>query len=212
MADWTNSSGLYPRPIRSVWGPPQIRYYQESSGISSAQCQVGHLVVMDTVVTTGGQRVRRDPSTAGNGANLQHLGGSLLGICVNGSTASATGGTAGLLDDSSQAQNRYSDRMIGVAIADGLTEYLGYYKSGQAGNTGVTGAKSSLIGQDRAVIFDSTLGTYFIDSTNSTAALVSVRITDFPPDARGDSGGVPCYFKFLSSNVHLSVRLTGPTV
>lgn len=210
MADWTNSSGMFPRPIRSVWGSPQIRYFQESSGVSSAQCQVGHVVVMDTVVTTGGQRVRRDPSTAGNGANLQHIGASVLGICVNGSTAPSTGGTLGLLDDSSRAEGRMGDRIIGVAIADGLTEYLGYFKSGGAGT--VVGAASTLIGSDRPLIFDSTLGTYFVASTNSTAALVTVRITDFPTDVRGDSGGVPCYFKFLSSNVHLAVRLTGPTV
>lgn len=210
MADWTNSSGLVPRPIRSVWGAPQIRYFQESSAVSSAQIAVGHIVVADTVVTTGGLRVRRDPSTAGNGANLQHLGGSIIGIAVTGSTAPSTGGTAGLLDDSSIAQNRLGDKMIGVAIADGLTEYLGYFKSGGAGADGI--AQSSLIGTNLPMIFDSTLGTYFVDSTNSTAALVSVRITDFPSDVRGDSGGVPCYFKFLSSNVSVAVRLTGPTV
>lgn len=178
--------------------------------MSSAQCGVGHVVVVDTVVTTGGLRVRRDPSTAGTGANLQHLGGSLIGIAVTGSTADSTGGTRGLLDDSSRAQNRLGDRTIGVAIADGLTEYIGYFKSGGAGTT--PAALSSLIGADRPLIFDSTLGTYFVDSTNSTAALVSVRITDFPSDVRGDSGGVPCYFRFLSSNVHPAVRLTGPTV
>jgi len=210
MADWTNSSGQYPRPIRSVWGAPQIRYYQESSGISSAQISVGHVVVRDTVVTTGGLRVRRDPSTAGTGANLQHIGASLMGIAVTGSTAPSTGGTNGLLDDSSIAQNRLGDRAIGVAIADGLTEYLGYFKSGGAGADGI--AQSSLIGADRPLVFDSTLGTYFVDSTNSTAALVTVRITDFPSHVLGDSGGVPCYFKFLSSIANVAVRLTGPTV
>ena len=209
MADWTNSSGLFPRPIRSVWGAPQIRYFQESSAVSSAQCAVGHVVVADTVVTTGGLRVRRDPSTAGNGGNLQHLGVSIIGIAVTGSTADSTGGTRGLLDDSSQSQNRLGDRTIGVAIADGLTEYLGYFKSGGAGTTPT--AVSSIIGADRPLIFDSTLGTYFVASTNSTAALATVRITDFPTDVRGDSGGVPCYFRFLSSNVHPSVRLAGPT-
>lgn len=210
MADWTNSSGLFPTPTgRHAGGPPQIRYFQESSGVSSAQCAVGHIVVLDTVVTTGGQRVRRDPSTGGNGGNLQHLGGALIGICVNGSTAPSTGGTNGLLDDSSIAQGRMGDRTIGVAIADGLTEYLGYFKSGQ---TSGNGAFSSLVGADRPMIFDSTLGTYFVASTNSTAALATVRITGFPTHALGDSGGVPCYFKFLSSNVHAAVRLTGPTV
>ena len=151
MADWTNSSGLVPRPIRSVWGAPQIRYFQESSAVSSAQIAVGHIVVADTVVTTGGLRVRRDPSTAGNGANLQHLGGSIIGIAVTGSTAPSTGGTAGLLDDSSIAQNRLGDKMIGVAIADGLTEYLGYFKSGGAGTDGI--AQSSLIGTNLPRLF-----------------------------------------------------------
>lgn len=211
MADWTNSSGHYPTPTgRHPWGSPQIRYFQESSAVSSAQVKVGDIVVLDTVVTTGGHRVRRDPSTAGSGANLQHLGGSLLGVCVNGSTAPSTGGTVGLLDDSSQAQNRLGDKIIGVAVADGLNEFLGYFKSGGAGTTPI--AASSLAGQDRPMIYDSTLGTYFVASTNSTAALVSVRITGFPSNVLGDSGGVPCYFKFLSSNVHTAVRLTGPTV
>lgn len=210
MADWTNSSGLYPRPVDGPYGPPKIVYFQESSGVSSAQCNVGHLVVLDTVVTTGGHRVRRDPSTAGNGANLQHIGASLLGICVVGSTAPSTGGPNGLLDDSSQAQNRTGDRTIGIAVADGITEFLGYFKSGGAGTTPI--AASSLAGQDRPMLFDSTLGTYFVASTNSTAALATVRITGFPSYALGDSGGVPCYFKFLSSNVHPAVRLTGPTV
>ena len=211
MADWTNSSGLYPTAEgRHVWGPPQIRYFQESSGISSAQCQPGHVVRRDTVVTTGGLRVRRDPSTAGNGGNLLHIGGAeIIGICVVGSTAPSTGGTLGLLDDSSQAQGRLGDRTIGVAIADGLTEYLGYFK---AGATAGPGAFSSIVGNDMPLIFDSTLGTYFIASTNSTAALAHVRITGFPTNAAGDSGGVPAYFKFLSSNVHPAVRLTGPTV
>ena len=210
MADWTNSSGQFPTAVGTAYGPPNIKYFQESSAVSSAQCFVGGIVVADTVVTTGGLRVRRDPSTAGNGANLQHLGGSIIGICVNGSTAPSTGGTNGLLDDSSRAQNRLGDKTIGVAIADGINEYKGYFKSGGAGT--IVGAVSSLVGADRPMIFDSTLGTYFIASTNSTVALVSVRITGFPNDAAGDSGGVPCFFKFLSSNVHPSVRLTGPTV
>lgn len=210
MADWVNSSGMYFRPIRSVWGSPQIRYYQESSAASSAQVKVGDLVVLDTVVTTGGHRVRRDPSTAGNGANLQHLGASLLGIAVEGTTAATDAGGTGLVDDSSTPQNRLPDRKIGIAIADGLTEYIGYCKSGGAGTSPL--AASSIIGTDRCVIRDSTMNSYFIASTNSTAALVSVRITDIPSYALGDSGGFPVYFKFLSSNVHVAVRLTGPTV
>lgn len=210
MADWTNSSGHFPRPVPTAYGPPKIVYFQESSGLSSAQCGIGHIAVLDTVVTTGGHRVRRDPSTAGNGANLQHLGASLIGIVVSPSTAPSTGGTNGLLDDSSIATNRLGDKIIGIAVADGINEYQGYFKSGGAGT--IVGGASSLIGADRPMIFDSTLGTYFVASTNSTAALASVRITGFPSYALGDSGGVPCYFKFLSSIAHVAVRLTGPTV
>ena len=210
MADWTNSSGTWPRPARSPWGAPQIRYYQESTAASSAQVNVGDVVRNNTIVTTGGFRVRRDESTAGNGANLVHIGGGqILGIAVEGTTGGSANGALGFVDDSSVAGGAVT-RRVGVAIADGITEYLGYFKSGGAASD--ARAASSLIGQTRPMIFDSTLSRYFIASTNSTAALDIVMITDFPSDVLGDSGGVPCYFKFLSSNVHPSVRIGGPSL
>jgi hypothetical protein len=210
MAQWTNSSGSWPRPYRSPWGSPQIRYYQESTAASSAQINVGDLVRNNTIVTTGGFRVRRDESTAGGGANLAHIGGAqILGWAVEGTTGGSAAGTAGFVDDSSQSGLPVT-RKIGVAIADGVTEFLGYFKSGGAGTTPV--AASSLIGLTRGIVFDSTLNRYFIDSTNSTVADAMVIITDFPSDALGDSGGVPVVFKFLSSNVHLSVRTGTITV
>ena len=73
-------------------------------------------------------------------------------------------------------------------------------------------ALSSLFGVNRPVILDSTLNLHFIDSTNSTAALVSAKIIGFPPNVLGDSGGVPCIFKFLSSNVSRAINVGGPSV
>ena len=206
MAQWTNSSGVWQRPYRSPWGSPQIRFFQESTGVVGRAVFPGDLVRTNTVVTTGGFRVYRDPSTGGGGANLAHIGGAaLLGIAVEGPTTNSAVGTASFVDDSSVAGGQPYVRVIGVAVADGVTEFLGYFKSGGAGAT--PGAYSTLIGLNRAMVYDSTLGRYFIDSTNSTVADAFVKIVDFPTDARGDSGGVPCIFKFLSSNVHTAVSV-----
>lgn len=210
MANWTNSSGCVMRPYRNPFGSVQIRYFQESTAASSAQLNVGDLARNNTIVTTGGFRIRRDPSTGGNGGNLAHIGGAeILGVVVDGTTGGQTNGALGFVDDSSQSGLTRS-RMIGVAVADGLTEFLGYFKSGGAGTTPI--AASSLIGQSRPVIYDSTQGKYYIASTNSTAAGDYIVITGFPSDVLGDSGGVPALFKFLSSNVHASVRIGGPSL
>lgn len=204
MAQWTNSSGHFLRPYRSPFGSPQIRYFQESTAAAStATIRVGDVVRRSTVTTTGGFRIRRDPSTAGNGANLMHLGGAeVIGIAVTGSTSD--GSTTGLIDDSSGANTYPAEgKKIGVAVADGLTEYLGYFYQGDTAARAV----SSLIGLTRPLQYDSSRNTYFIASTNSTVALVNVRIMDFPQDVLGSCGGVPCVFKFLSSLVHPAVNL-----
>ena len=207
MAQWTNSSGSWMRPYLHPWGAPHIKYYQESTAASTATIRVGHAVSNNTVITTGGQRIVRAPSSAGTGTNLlEVLTASLIGVAVEASTSD--GGLTGLIDDSTTPSPiGPRSRMIGVAVADGVTQYLGYFKSGGAGTT--PRALSSLIGLNRPVILDSTLNLHFIDSTNSTVALVAVRIIDFPQDVLGDSGGVPCVFKFLSSNVHASVNVGG---
>lgn len=209
MANWTNSSGTVFRPYRSPWGSPQIRQYQESTGVAGRALNVGDIVRSNTVVTTGGFRVFRDPSTGGNGANQVHIGGAMmLGVCVDAASTNSANGALGFVDDSSTPGQAWQ-RTVSVALADGVTEFLGYFKSGGAGATPI--AASSLIGLNRAVCFDSTLARYFIDSTNSTVADAIVQITDIPDFARGDSGGVPVVFKFLSSNVHPSVRIGGPS-
>jgi hypothetical protein len=53
---------------------------------------------------------------------------------------------------------------------------------------------------NKAVLYDSTLSIYTIDSTNSTAALATVHITGVPQGTVGDTNG-PLLFKFLSTNV-----------
>ena len=207
MAQWTNSSGHWLRPYRSPYGSPRIEYYQESTAAATtATIRVGDVVRRSTVTTTGGFRVRRDPSTAGNGANLVHIGGAeVLGIAVTASSATdPSNGAVGYVDDSSDGtQNGLAPRTVGVAVADGLTEYLGYFYQGDT----AARAASSLAGLNRPLQYDSTRNTYFVASTNSTAALVNVRIVGFPNDVLGDSGGVPCLFKFLSSQVHASVNI-----
>ena len=211
MAQWTNSSGTFFRPYRSPWGQPQLREFQESTGVAGRALAPGDLVRSNTVVTTGGFRVFRDPSTGGGGANLAHIGGAqLIGVCVDAPSTNSAAGATDFIDDSSQTGGVPWVRKINVALADNITEFLGYFKSGGAGAT--PGAFSSLIGLNRAVVRDSTLNRYFIDSTNSTAADAFVQIVDFPDFARGDSGGVPCVFKFLSSNVHPAVKITGNVV
>lgn len=206
---WANSSQSRMRPEATPWGSPHIRYFQESTAASTAVIRAGHVVSNNTVVTTGGQRIVRAPSSAGNGSHLlEVLTASLIGVAVEDSTSD--GGTTGLVDDSSIAGNFASPRMIGVALADGITTYLGYFKSGGAGTT--PRALSSLVGLNRPVILDSTLNLHFIDSTNSTVALVSAKIIGFPPNVLGDSGGVPCYFKFLSSNVNSAINIGGQSV
>ena len=204
MAQWNNSSGYGPRPYRNPWGSPQIRYFQESTAAAStAMIAVGDVVRRSTVTTTGGFRVVRDWSTAGNGGNLMHIGGAeVLGICVS-ANPDTRASSAGLVDDSSDAVAGVGTRLVGVAVADGLTEYLGYFYQGDT----AARAASSLTGLNRPLQYDSSRNTYFIASTNSTAALVNVRIVGFPNDVLGDSGGVPCLFKFLSSAVHPAVSI-----
>src|SRR3990167_10576485 len=73
MADWTNSSGSFMPPSRTPFGAPQIKFFQESTAASTAACNVGDLVRNNTIVTTGGFRVRRDASTAGGGDHPAHM-------------------------------------------------------------------------------------------------------------------------------------------
>src|SRR6185503_20620498 len=116
----------------------------------------------------GGFRLKRAPFDGGNGANLLNTT-NVVGVAIEASTSD--GSTAGLTQGN---LNQVGNRMIGVAIAESGAEYLGYL----IGANSASG--SSLIGARRAVAYDSTNHVYVIDSTNSTAALASVIITDVP--------------------------------
>jgi len=195
MADWTINAGSNPRHYRSRSGAgtPAIRYFQESTCVSTAVIKLGDIVSNDTVVSTGGFRLKRAPFDGGNGANLLNTT-NVVGIAAeasgsDGSTAGLTGGNL----------NQAGNRMIGVFVAEPDAEYLGYL----IGTDNASG--SSLIGALKAVRYDSTNHIYGIDSTNSTAALASVVITDVPLETVGDTNG-PVIFKFLSTGVSPAVR------
>ena len=194
MADWTIGTGSYITHgrARSGGGTPSIQYFQESTAASTAVIKIGDVVVRDTVVTTGGLRVRRGASSGGNGANLLLIGQTIVGIASEGSTSD--GSTAGLVDPSSAAPGTPIKRKIGVFVAEPDCEYVGYLSAGASA--------SSNNGDNFAVRYDSTNHVYMVDSTNSTAALVTVKQTGIPEGTEGDTNG-PVYFKFLSSNVYL---------
>lgn len=195
MADWTINSGSNPSHYRSRSGAgtPAIRYFQESTCVSSAVIKLGDFVSNDTVVTTGGFRLKRAPFNGGNGANILNTT-NVVGIAAEGSTSD--GSTTGLTEE---GLNQAGNRMIGVFIAESDVEYKGYL----IGTDNVTG--SSLIGALKAVRYDSTNHIYGIDSTNSTAALLSVVITDVPLETVGDTNG-PVIFRLASSWVSAAVR------
>lgn len=197
MADWTGSSGCKIRPFRNP-AAQSIRHYDESTAAASAVIVRGDVLTSDTVVTTGGLRVVRAPSSAGTGTNvLQVAIVSLVGVALQNSTSD--GSTTGL-----QAGGIGTSRLrnISVCLATPTQEFIGYNSSLETGN-GV--ALASLIGTARPLVYDRTHHTFFVASTNTTAALAAVQITDIPESAIGDSGAFPIVFKFLSSNLSPAV-------
>jgi len=194
MAQWTNSTASFIRPYRHPSGSPPIREFEESTCAATAVLQYGDVVAFDTVVGTAAHRILRAPSSGGTGTNLLQVGiTSLLGVCAQNSTSD--GSTTGLTNGTNVGPQRVN-RKLGVWIADPNTEFYGFLSS--AG--GDVQAVSTLIGQQKAVIYSRTFNRFFIDSTNSTAALFAVKITDIPSESMGDTNG-PVIFKFLSSNV-----------
>lgn len=195
MADWTIGTGSNPSHYRSRSGAatPAIRYFQESTAASTAVIKLGDIVSNDTVVTTGGFRIVRAPFGGGNGANLL-LTTNVLGVAVEASTSD--GSSAGL---TGAGLNQTGNRMIGVAIAEPDAEFLAYL----IGASNVS--NNIMIGDIKAIRYDSTNHIYAIDSTNSTAAHQIAVITDVPLGTVGDTNG-PVVFKFLSTGVSPAVR------
>lgn len=173
--DWTPSSNSVIRPYRAPLGSPHIRYFDAST--AAVPIVVGDIVQFDTAVASNAHRIVRAQSTGGGGANLLGVNGDrVLGVAMNADPTS--GSTLNFGTD---------NRQIGVALFDGHTEFLAYTR--WAGPV-----VSSLIGQNRSIIYDSTLKIWQIDSTNSTAALQTAIITDIPAGVSGDTGA-PVIFK-----------------
>lgn len=197
MADWTINTGSNPSHGRTRFGhsTPAIRYYQESTAVSTAVIKLGDIVSRDTTVSTGGFRIRRAYAGGGSGANLLAIGQTIIGVAVEASTSD--GSNSPLVDGSSAAPGSPLNRLIGVAVAEPGCEFQGYLTDGPS--------RSSNNGDEFAVRYDSTNHVFLVDSTNSTAALATVIQTAVPNGTEGDTNG-PVYFKFLSSNVYAGVK------
>jgi hypothetical protein len=194
MADYTINAASNPYHGRTRKGAatPSIVYFQESTCASTLVIKLGDIVSQDTTVSTGGFRIRQAYRAGGNGANLLAIGQHIVGIAAEASTSD--GSATGL---SSEGSGLVQNRKIGVFAADPDTEFVGYLTSSAV-------SASSLIGSQKAVQYDATNHVFLIDSTNSTAALVTVTLTGVPEGTAGSTSG-PMYFKFLSSNVSEAV-------
>jgi hypothetical protein len=145
----------------------------------------------DTVVSTGGFRIVRAVCGGGTPAVVLNTT-NVLGIALEGSTSD--GSTTGL---TLNGQNQIGNRMIGVLIAENDAEFKGYLDAGAS--------FSSMVGTAHNLRYDSTNHVYLVESTNSTASLTSVFITDIPLETVGDTNG-PVIFKFLAANVSPAVK------
>lgn len=193
MADWVPSSGNKIRPYRSQ-SAPSIREYEESTCAATAVIVRGDVLTSDTNVTSGGLRLVRAPSSGGTGTNLMEVAiKSLIGVALQNSTSD--GSTTGL---NSTGIGRSRLRYLSVCLATPQQEFIGYNSTVETGN-GV--ASQQLVGLNRPIVYDRNLHTFFVGSTNSTAALAAVQITEIPDYAAGDSGAFPIVFRFLSTNV-----------
>lgn len=187
MADYVIGAQSNPSHYQSGANTPLIRYFQESTAVSTAVIKLGDIVSNDTVTSSAAFRIRRAPFDGGNGANLLNTT-NVYGVAVEASTSD--GSTTGLSNP--------RVRLIGVAVAEPNAEFLGYL-----GGNGA--ADSTMVGLAKAVRYDSTNHVYLVDSTNSTAALASVVITNIPEPTIGDTNGA-VIFKFLSTGVSPVVR------
>ncbi len=194
MAHWTSSSNSIIRPYRHPSGSIPVREFTESTCASTAVIRLGDVVSFDTVVASAGFRIVRAPSSGGGGTNLLQVGvTSLLGIAAQDSTSD--GSTTGLIS-ATQVGPQAANRRISVYLADPQTEFIGFMSSATQDNIAVP----TLIGTQKALTYDRTYHRFLIDSTNSTAALAAIKITDIPSESVNDTNG-PVIFKFLSSNV-----------
>ena len=182
MADWTASSNSFVRPYRSPYGSPHIKYFEASSAASTNVIHTGELVQFDTTVSSASHRIAKAASTGGGGGNLLGINGNmLLGVAIEPDPRSDPSTGMGI------------NAKIGVWLFDGISEFL-------ASVRGAGPVTSTMIGQTRSIIYDSTLKIWQIDSTNSTAALQTAIITDVPDASIGDTGA-PVAFRISLSTL-----------
>lgn len=196
MADWVGSSGCKIRPYRPQSGA-YVRHFEESTCAATSVIARGDVVTGDTVVTTGGLvRLVQAPSSGGNGTNVMQVGiTSLIGVALQASTSD--GSTTGF-GPANGLRGMDKRRYLAVALAAPDQEFIGYNSTLETGNAV---ANQLMVGTRRPLVYDRTHHTYFVASTNSTAALAAVTITEIPESVIGDSGAFPIVFRFLSSNV-----------
>jgi hypothetical protein len=191
MAEYTANKGSFIRPYRAGANTPMIRYFECSTTASTTACiRTGDIVQFDTcaAATTCAHRIVVAQSTGGTGANLLGINGaSLVGVAVECDESDGSTKGAG------------PNRKVGVAIFDRQTEFIAYTR--WAGPV-----TSTLIGQARSIIRDSTNRIWQVDSTNSTTALMTCVITDVPYESIGDTGSQVVFQISPTSLVSQAIR------
>lgn len=177
MADVTHSSRSIVRVYRSPYGAPRVTTYDESTAASTATIAVGQVVAFDA--TDGAtHRIIRCSSAAG-----RLMPANIVGISAAGSTSD--GSTTGIGS---------IGRKLTVWAAAPELEFKFPFKGVIA---------STLVNTGLALHWDSTLSIHEV-AANSTAANLTVRITDVIPGTVGDTGGY-LVGRFFSSVVAPSV-------
>lgn len=175
--DITLSTGSYVRPYRAAKGSPRIAHIQETTCAASGLIRVGDVVSSDTLTASASNRIMRMenhiPSTA------------IYGIAAEGSTSD--GSTTGLADPNC--------RRLPVWIAERDTEFVAYSKLSSVTHN------STLVGTNRVLSRDSTLGIWTVDAAVSTAGDVRIRVTEVL-DPGASNGAV--VFRFLSTALMLT--------
>ena len=180
MAEITLSSNSIVRPYRAAKGSPRILHIQGSTFAAGSSIVLGDVVSSDTAVGSNAFRAVKMtahiPSTA------------IFGVAASNDAQDGSTGANGL--------GAPSSLKIPVWIAERDTEFIGYTK-----DAGSTACQSTLVGTLRCIARDSTLGIWYVDTANSTAGDVRIRITDVP--SPGDTNGA-VVFRFLSTAVVLT--------
>lgn len=175
--DLTNSSRTTPRPFRSRRGDFQVFSFEPSTCVSTAKIVYGDVVQFDVNTSSNNFRIVKS-STMANVPNV--LSSAFLGVAL------------GADDSDGSTTGQGTKNKITVCIANADTEFLFPSKATVAQH------QSTLVNTRRALAYDSTLGMFYCDVANSTAADATLVVTDVP-DPGSSNGQVLA--KFLSTAV-----------